>query len=691
MSGNFVGSEDSIQLDKESKPATSDKGSHISYGIPSPPSTPPCIKFNPPLSIQRRVKVFDLLKEVSKYYEGPIQSLLEVGCGGNTPLMQTLLSCDDELPLSLMSGIDIDEEIISTGVETAFTTVEYGGDDRWRDLTVSLVHGSFENISLQSIGPYDAITSCEVIEHLDPGPLANFAPTLLGRMNPKVLIVTTPNRDFNSLFEMPFESADVTRHGEKPYVWHPNDDPQVSSRRYYRAPHTYAMRHHDHRFEWTRQEFQTWGNTAAEAFGYTVDYHGCGAIHDGAEILASRWRVDEALRKQIRSQNMLLEDSQSIGTDLLLQAFGHCSQVAIFIRNDVRKKSQEHFSSIGSRHYTNELTPMSGIVDNHIRLLRRLPPELRLVRYHTFPKSTIDKPYPPSIFDLFDQQRLTIKHLLPVEVQRVWQYNKTLEEYNKYNYEAVVIKTDLKCLWDGCYTIRRNCRFHFELFEYLMNIDSKSSFKPSRKQRCEGTLELDIIRGSEEVQESVGVVTVELEPIREYAPEYNYYEAPGSEDSEDEEKCPNRPPSLKVISATPTITAKVYWRTSPPMQHPVCENIYLAQGPLSAIPKHRMLILDGPVEVMKQYEKRVKNPESFQPPVLTSIPVTLVYLRPEMRADLEEIEEFDYEKQRREMQKSFGEILYEGEKWTDIPNLKWDANDSLDWGNEAGAEAIEWS
>ena len=57
-------------------------------------------------------------------------------------MIQTLLSCDDELPLSLLSGIDIDDDIISTGIETAFTTVEYGGDDRWRDLTVSLVHGT---------------------------------------------------------------------------------------------------------------------------------------------------------------------------------------------------------------------------------------------------------------------------------------------------------------------------------------------------------------------------------------------------------------------------------------------------------------------------------------------------------------------------------------------------------------------
>ncbi|KAK6527995.1 hypothetical protein TWF281_009254 [Arthrobotrys megalospora] len=686
MSINSAGSESSTNLDGGSGSTSSDGRSRLSYGIPSPPSTPPCIKFNPPLSVQRRVKVLDLLKEVSKYYEGPIQSLLEVGCGGNTPLIQTLLSCDDELPLSLLSGIDIDDQLITTGIETAFTTVEYGGDDRWRELTVSLVHGSFENISLQSIGPYDAITSCEVIEHLDPGPLANFAPILLGRMNPKVLIVTTPNRDFNSLFEMPFESLDDVK-GESPYIWDPHDDPQVTGRRYYRAPHTYAMRHHDHRFEWTREEFQTWGNTAAESFGYTVKYHGCGALHDGAEILATRWRVEEALRKQIISQNITVQEGQSMGTALLLEAFGHCSQVAIFVRNDVRKRSGEEISSLSSRHYTKELTPMSAIVDHHIHLLRQLPPELRLVRYHTFKQSAIERPYPPTIFDLFNQQRLAIKHLLPVEVQRVWQYQRTLEEYRKHDFEAVVINTDLKCLWDSCHTIRRTCRFHFEVFEYVMGIKNKCSFRPSGKPSDEGLLEFDFIKDPADTQGPIGVITIELEPIREYGQVYDTDACPDFEDSEGEEVSPKRPSSLRVISETPKITAQVYWHTNSSGRGPVRESVYLAQDPLANIAKDKILILDGAVETMKQFEKRRKDPESVQSPILTSIPVTLVFLRPEMGT--EAVEEFNYEQQKREILKSFGENLYENENWSEIPKLTLDLGNNSGW-EEYSGETVEW-
>ncbi len=33
-----------------------------------------------------------------------------------------------------------------------------------------------------------------------------------------------------------------------------------------------AMRHRDHRFEWTRAEFQSWGGRVAAEYGYQVRY-----------------------------------------------------------------------------------------------------------------------------------------------------------------------------------------------------------------------------------------------------------------------------------------------------------------------------------------------------------------------------------------------------------------------------------
>lgn len=47
----------------------------------------------------------------------------------------------------------------------------------------------------------DAAVLIEVIEHLDPGPLADLAPALLGTLQPPLLLVTTPNRSYNGVME----------------------------------------------------------------------------------------------------------------------------------------------------------------------------------------------------------------------------------------------------------------------------------------------------------------------------------------------------------------------------------------------------------------------------------------------------------------------------------------------------------
>ena len=54
---------------------------------------------------------------------------------------------------------------------------------------------------------------------------------------PKLVVVTTPNSEYNVRFE--------TLPAGK-------------------------MRHHDHRFEWTREEFQTWAGNIVDRFGYNV-------------------------------------------------------------------------------------------------------------------------------------------------------------------------------------------------------------------------------------------------------------------------------------------------------------------------------------------------------------------------------------------------------------------------------------
>ena len=80
------------------------------------------------------------------------------------------------------------------------------------------------SVTLSKCGPHTSL-SCR-IEHLDPPILEDFAPTVLGTYRPRVLVVTTPNAEFNVHF------AQL----------------QLENR----------LRHPDHRFEWTRTEFERW-------------------------------------------------------------------------------------------------------------------------------------------------------------------------------------------------------------------------------------------------------------------------------------------------------------------------------------------------------------------------------------------------------------------------------------------------
>jgi 3' terminal RNA ribose 2'-O-methyltransferase Hen1 len=92
---------------------------------------------------------------------------------------------------------------------------------------------------------YDAAVLMEVIEHLDPERLPALQHTLFGTARPRSVIVTTPNVEYNVRFEtMPAGT----------------------------------LRHRDHRFEWTRAEFEAWGARVASDHDYRVRYLPVGTL-----------------------------------------------------------------------------------------------------------------------------------------------------------------------------------------------------------------------------------------------------------------------------------------------------------------------------------------------------------------------------------------------------------------------------
>jgi hypothetical protein len=79
----------------------------------------------------------------------------------------------------------------------------------------------------------------EVIEHLDPPRLAALERVLFECARPATVVPTTPNAEHN----VKWASLPAGR-----------------------------LRRRDHRFEWSRAEFQSWANGVAGLFGYGVRF-----------------------------------------------------------------------------------------------------------------------------------------------------------------------------------------------------------------------------------------------------------------------------------------------------------------------------------------------------------------------------------------------------------------------------------
>lgn len=85
---------------------------------------------------------------------------------------------------------------------------------------------------------FDCACVVEVIEHLDVSRLAAFARVLFAFSRPRTVILTTPNIEYNVHYENMKEDA---------------------------------LRHGDHRFEWTRAQFAEWADAICMKYGYNIE------------------------------------------------------------------------------------------------------------------------------------------------------------------------------------------------------------------------------------------------------------------------------------------------------------------------------------------------------------------------------------------------------------------------------------
>jgi 3' terminal RNA ribose 2'-O-methyltransferase Hen1 len=157
-------------------------------------------------------------------------TVVDLGCGEGALLRELIADAG----FTRILGVDVSHRAL----EKAATRL---GLDRLSDTVrarIELVQSSVTYRDDRLAG-FDAVVLMEVVEHVDPARLPALERTVFGSARPTTVVVTTPNAEHNVLY--PFLAAG-------------------------------AMRHHDHRFEWTRAECSAWAETTAASYGYSVQF-----------------------------------------------------------------------------------------------------------------------------------------------------------------------------------------------------------------------------------------------------------------------------------------------------------------------------------------------------------------------------------------------------------------------------------
>jgi|TARA_B110001450_G_C17636136_1_gene487253 3' terminal RNA ribose 2'-O-methyltransferase Hen1 len=167
---------------------------------------------------------------LEKLKESGAKRVLDLGCGEGK-LIRMLLK---EKQFSNISGMDVSyQELTRCKDRLHWDEMAPRQKDR-----INLFQGALTYKDKRLEG-FDAAAIVEVIEHLDENRLKSFERVVFEFAQPKTIVLTTPNGEYNVLFEN--MEADT-------------------------------MRHTDHRFEWSRNEFETWANKVAERNNYSVHF-----------------------------------------------------------------------------------------------------------------------------------------------------------------------------------------------------------------------------------------------------------------------------------------------------------------------------------------------------------------------------------------------------------------------------------
>ena len=182
------------------------------------------------LSEQRLDAVLEVVRSVGA------ATVVDLGCGEGRLLERLIV----EPAVTRAVGVDV-----SVGaLKRAEQRLKLEKMSERRRERIQLLQGAVTYTDSRLQG-FDVATVVETVEHLDTERLDVFAEVVFGHISASTVVLTTPNREYNRNFE------------------------HLDSR---------GLRHEDHRFEWTRGEFESWARGIAERFGYRVEISAVGPV-----------------------------------------------------------------------------------------------------------------------------------------------------------------------------------------------------------------------------------------------------------------------------------------------------------------------------------------------------------------------------------------------------------------------------
>ncbi|MBQ7568852.1 methyltransferase, partial [bacterium] len=165
-------------------------------------------------------------------------SVIDLGCGEGR-LTALLLN---EPQLRRVTACDVSVRVL----EKAAQRLRLDRMNPHRREKLSLIQGAL-TYKDQRFSGYDCACVIEVIEHIDPARIPAFERSIFEFAAPRTVIITTPNCDYNVNYDNLLDNG---------------------------------LRHSDHRFEWSRQEFRLWTEQICQKYGYTCEIRGIGDMDE---------------------------------------------------------------------------------------------------------------------------------------------------------------------------------------------------------------------------------------------------------------------------------------------------------------------------------------------------------------------------------------------------------------------------